>query len=679
MPWYDIYRSYDDDALTALANAGLLRRAAKDVEAGKVDWLEQGEQAGVIGADGQRVELDSQGLPQARCDCPAPGLCKHILGAVLWLRGQDTAAPAPAALPSALNEVLGLDLASLFKTAGRAAVRQAFAAESHGAVEIVEQPGGFTVSWPELGLSCRYLAGLGLAGMVSELPARDQAGLHLAAVLAVWRANGRVVPRPDWLEAEQPAVSDGRLDGDESALLDQVEAALTELLAQGLGHLGTVAAARLGALAVSVRGEGLPRLAAMLRNLAGTLTLLAKRDDRSDSRHALAMMARLYALCAALRAGAAEPARLGMLRGRLRRDYREGEALELLPLGAEWWETRGGARGLTLWCWDAAAGDLKSATLARPDGNDPGFYRHAAWNQLALWPGAGSAEHICQGSLRLESPRLADDQRLAVGGSSRAEVMAPWAADDPRLEQLGDHDWQVAVERLRQGVGLTGQPVEALLLRPQRWLPLRLDEVAQRLDWTVFDAAGQALTLTLRCEPTQRERLEGLSRRLDEATLDLRAVLVRVDRREAVTRLEPLALLHLEASQLRTISLDFDPAPHRRGRVAPTEGRILRLLEARRQPPLAQPGIAGRCLDPLLAQLEAWAELGRPLPGEFQRERLAECAQAARRAGLELPARLTDTLLARPDVAGLLRLYYVAQLAMTLEGLTVAEAAVEQD
>ena len=97
MAWYDGYRSYDDDTLATLANPGLLRRAAKDVEAGKIAWAEQGTEAGVVTADGQRVQLDARGPQQARCDCPAPGICKHILGAALWLRALEPAAPGSAA------------------------------------------------------------------------------------------------------------------------------------------------------------------------------------------------------------------------------------------------------------------------------------------------------------------------------------------------------------------------------------------------------------------------------------------------------------------------------------------------------------------------------------------------------------------------------------------------------
>lgn len=679
MAWYGIYRSYDDDALVALANAGLLRRAAKDVEAGKVEWLEQSADAGVIGADGQRVSLDAKGLPQARCDCPAPGMCKHILGAVLWLRGQgeaagpesDSAAPAVAA-PAPEEEILAFDLNALFKAVGRAGVRQAFT-PALLAPTIASQPNGLAFEWPELRLSCRYLCGLGLAGMVSELPARDRDGVHLAALLAVWRAAGRAVPMPEWLAAERIEVPDDRLGADELELLEQVEGALAELLGQGLGHVGDVAAVRLGALAISVRGEGLPRLAAMLRNLAGLLSLLVRRDDRSDSRGALSAMARLAALIAALRGATGDVGRLKTLRGRVRRDYLDGDTLELLPVGAEWWQTRGGARGLTLWCWDDEAAGLKAVTLARPDASDGAFDRHSAWGLGSLWPGAGSVETASKGALRLNTPRLADDFRLAAAGATQAEALPPWAVDDPRIDKLGEADWQNVIAVLRDGAGLAAQPVEALLLRPKSWLSPRFDEVGQRLDWAVFDVEERALILTVRCEPLWRERVASLMRRLADPALPLRAVLVRVNRFEAVPRLEPVALLLEAKGVLQPVSLDYDPAPYRY-KPSVIEGRILKILEARRQTvPTAPHGIAARCLDPLLAQLEAWAELGRPQPGQSQRERLAQCAAAASDAGLELPARLATALLARPDPLGLLRLYYVAQLAMALEGLQVAE------
>ena len=103
MTWTHAYRAYDDDTLATLANAGLLRRAAKDAEAGKVQWQRQGDTDGVVQADGQQVQLDARGPQNAQCDCPAPGLCKHILAAALWLRALPEGGPE-AAVPEAVPD-----------------------------------------------------------------------------------------------------------------------------------------------------------------------------------------------------------------------------------------------------------------------------------------------------------------------------------------------------------------------------------------------------------------------------------------------------------------------------------------------------------------------------------------------------------------------------------------------
>ena len=160
MAWLDTCRSCDDDTLTVLANAGLLRRAAKDVDAGKAAWIDQSASDGIVAVDGQRVQIDVRGPRHARCDCSAPGLCKHIHGATLWLRDHcasestttlpaidpgvpgnmdsgagtvsiDGAASRPSTDSDPLAEVLALSAAVLFKAAGAAAVRRAAATPLH--------------------------------------------------------------------------------------------------------------------------------------------------------------------------------------------------------------------------------------------------------------------------------------------------------------------------------------------------------------------------------------------------------------------------------------------------------------------------------------------------------------------------------------------------------------------
>ena len=86
-----IYLAYDDSALTTYANAGLLRRAQKDVVANKIELIEEGDSANnaeqiILNSDGQTVILPSTGLTNASCNCSSVSACKHILASVLYVQ-----------------------------------------------------------------------------------------------------------------------------------------------------------------------------------------------------------------------------------------------------------------------------------------------------------------------------------------------------------------------------------------------------------------------------------------------------------------------------------------------------------------------------------------------------------------------------------------------------------------
>ncbi|MDR6887573.1 MULTISPECIES: SWIM zinc finger family protein [Variovorax] len=680
MAWYDGYRAYDDDTLATLANPGLLRRAAKDVEAGKIAWAEQGAEGGVVAADGQRVQLDARGPQQARCDCPAPGICKHILGAALWLRAlepavsgsaagapsgdqEETKAP-PAADP--LAEILALDAAALFKAAGVAAVRRAASAAS-SVVEWRVQGGALVMDLTELGASCRWVAGAGYAGMVSEVLAAERKAVHLIAIAALRSAHGQPFA---WPESARPApVEDtARLGERERAFLLQVESMLEELLTGGLSHVSELTSARLLALNMSARGEGLPRLAALLRNLGGTVDLLVRRDHRAEERDAFALMARIHALCAALARAEGELA--VALRGRLKRDFDESAALDLLPLGAHWWQTRGGARGLTVAFWDLAGARVLQASLARPDGSDTAFTRSGAWSANALWSGAGAAQRVCEAALRLEQPRLAEDGRLALGGATRAQPLPAWAADDPRLKSIGCGNWSELGERLRGATGLVAEPFDAVLLRPSDTRPPVLDEALQRLDWLVQDDAGQWLRLGIPVGPEHRQRVDNLDR-LAARRAPVHAVLVRIERSAASTELMPIAVLSSNAKKvLQAVSLDFADEPARTTSLA---NRILRMLEARQQQrqaaPVGAPTLAARLLAPVAEVAETQAATGRMALTAAQRQRLHDALDRAGSVGLEVLSSALRTHLAAPAAVPLLRLGFLCQLLGELDGL----------
>ncbi|WP_043243308.1 SWIM zinc finger family protein [Pseudomonas solani] len=637
--WQQRYRSYDDAALEVLANAGLLRRATKDVEAGKLRWLENDDQGGLVEADGQQVRLDGSGVDAARCTCPANGCCKHILAAVIWLREQPADAAGEAATEEdadlALRDALAQDPQQLQKQAGKAATRKArqwlgelFEAQhqSHGR--------RLAIHLPTLACEVTYLAGGGFDGMLSETRESERKALHLAALALLFQAQGQPWA---WPADSEPAPADPlQLNAPEQELLVSVQQLLQELLRQGLSHASQASAVQLRMLNLSARTEGLPRLAAQLRTLGGQINRLANRDDHISEREALVQMAQVHALASALQRAGAE--HLPALRGRLRRDYQAGAQLDLLPLGAHWWTTPGGARGLTLAFWDLQAGDVLEASLARPDNSDPGFRREAVWAQQALWK--STPQQLCQAPLCLTAPRQADDGRLAAHGDSRSQAQPRWPAADARLAEIGIARWSLLREQLEDSAALSAEAPTSLLLRPARCQEAVLDEVRQVLCWTLEDDQGEAITLELPCTAERRERLDNLER-AQKARDDIRAVLVRPSLDGRRRTLEPLALLIADSGELRCLSLDFESVI--RGGLSLNRRlfeRIQRLLDRQRPVAAAQeaPGLAARLVEPALDVLESLASCGRQQLSRHQREVLQQQEVLASAAGVELLA-----------------------------------------
>ncbi|KAF1072124.1 MAG: hypothetical protein GAK45_00302 [Pseudomonas citronellolis] len=647
--WQNRYASYDDAALEQLANAGLLRRAGKDVEAGKLRWLEQDAEHGRIEADGQQVHLDAGGIAAAQCTCPASGCCKHILAAVLWLR-QAEAPSAGADDPElALREALANVPADLQKQAGKAATRRArqWCGEL-GPVQIENHGRRLAIGLPALGLAVSYLAGGGFDGMLNEGREAERKALNLAALALLFEAHNQPWEWAAHSQIESPG-DPQRLDGPQMQLLSDLQGLLDELLAQGLAHTSRASAVQLRLLNLGARTEGLPRLAAHLRTLGGQVNRLAERDDHLSERDVLLQMASVHALIQALQRADAE--HLPALRGRARRDYQAGSQLELLPLGAHWWTTPGGARGLTLAFWDLEQAQVREVSLARPDASDPRFQRDAVWSWNPLW--SSTPEQLCQAPLRLESPRLAEDGRLAVQGSSHAQALPRWADNDPRLAQLGFADWQQLQEHLQDSQALSAEAPTSLLLRPSRCHPLELDETRQVLGWTLEDSEGRALRLELPCTAERRERLDNLER-AQRASDDIRAVLVRPALEGQRQSLEPLALLAADSGELRCVSLDFHSLV--RGGLSLNRrlfGRIQRLLQSPRSSPLATPAssLGTRLAEPALDVLESLACSGRQQLSEHQRERLQHQRELAESAGVELLAERLRQLLDSPHIS----------------------------
>jgi len=547
--------AFDDAALATLANVGLVRRAHRDVEEGKVALRSAGEGRAAIEADGLLVELDTRGPRAASCACKAASVCRHRIAAVLYLRtladapaveadqgeagddgeAADASAPSPGnGHADSADIVLGLDPAGLERWAGKANWRAA--RELLGAVIEVEPAAhAIAVTFAELEEPVRILRGQGFDGIVSKAGKARAKAYHTAAVLAARSHFGAAVPELG--ETPEDAVDD-RIEID-TAFLDRVAASLSDVATLGFNLAPLPLEESLFELSVSSRADSLPRLAAMLRVIAAQVRLRRQRALAFDPDRMLELAATSFALVRALAGGDSD--RQAGLAGKVRRDFASAAPLHLVGCGGEHWRTDTGARGVTAWFVEPESGTWLSTTLARGAGQDPDFKPIDAWRVQPLW-NAEPLAVLAHARIDLAGAQRSADDRLSVPAGARATIAERDVRPDPAWPGVVRCWRDLRGAWLRQtGLGLEARDAAAacLIAPGETGLPY-FDDLAQQLVWPVRDAEGEWLALTLDQDESLATTIEALEANASRGWKGM--ILVRLRRVGGTLAVSPLTL-----------------------------------------------------------------------------------------------------------------------------------------
>ncbi len=563
--------AFDDAALAALASKGLLRRAQRDLDGGKVALAEEQDGRAVITADGETVTIGKDGPAAADCSCSAPGVCRHRLAAVLLLRG-DSEAEAGDAVPEAeeepakaadpLAEILALTRGEIAKWAGKATMRAAEELCDAATEPVIEAEGAALVIRLDADTAeIRFLAGQGLTGMISKAPRTKRKALHAAAILAVRHRHlaedevrDEAPPDADAPAAAMPA---------DPAFLDDVARCLADCVNAGFNQAPLVLEERLFALSVSSRADALPRLSAMLRTLAARVREKRERDFSLDLEAYLVLAAEAYALVEALRAeqdpsGNAE--RAEALRGQVRQEYRPVGDLTLYGMGARIWRTAAGASGVTGYFYAPAEGRWYSAGSARAHAHDSTYSPRRAYEQESLW-GAGPLDRISSGMLTVRDAAASADGRLSLSKDTKA-LAAPWTTREPDIADwsLAFDDWSALEAHLHDcfpiGLGRRWRGMQPVVLRPGSAAMPYFDEIAQETVWPVRDGRGAWIALTLAHEAGVRTAAGSFEQILRSKSPWAVAALALPERRRF--ELQPFALF-LTGAEAGCHNLGLDP------------------------------------------------------------------------------------------------------------------------
>lgn len=559
--------THDEAALSALASVGVVRRATRDLAAGKATVSARDETSATVDADGQDVFVDGGGPGAAKCDCPATGICRHVILAILVLResAAETGETVADAVPvrSALEDILALSEDDLRKFAGAdwdKAIRQASVSND---ATVTEDGANLSVQLPDADKPVMVLAGLGLQGAVFKGPKTTKRRVVTAAALVVRiKSGGQSL---DGLMTED--ASGETLTED---FLENARDAVVDLAGAVLGGGSTIAEERVFDLAISARAHAAPRLTALLRLLARQARRARAHHVAYDDARFLSEAATTCALTHALKLNPTAPA----LTGVLRRNYAERDDIEVTLVGAVQWSGESGARGARIHAVDAGTGTWYSAGQARGAGMDPSFTPGSVYN-APLW-GLATVDTLIGKTVRLKSPRISSDNQIAWDGATAVAASKNFI-DTLQASGVLHASWAAAradiATRMPGGLEWTGNSVP-VLIAPSSIGDIAFDDIGQIYHMIARDAAGAPLRLTVSAD--NLEDVEWLHR--NHGTLD--ALLCEATVADLSLRITPVTAFLHRAGDLKCVNLTFDPAHARfEGGAAALGGRIQSFLK----------------------------------------------------------------------------------------------------
>ncbi|MFZ2167008.1 MAG: hypothetical protein WAV45_16230, partial [Propionibacteriaceae bacterium] len=300
-----------------------------------------------------------------------------------------------------------------------------------------------------------------------------------------------------------------------------------------------------------------------------------------------------------------------------------------------------GARGLTWYAWDEAAGQVETATTGRAAGADPSFGLN--WNGPMLW-GASPAQ-LCSGPATLTGAERRDDGTLSA--TSRTTVTStPWTSFD--AEALAAKVNQASAGAAQVAFGRPEHRLRMILPRTSFGLgTVELDEVTQQFVWPVVDSSGHRHRLALDATPTHA--------RLFTWLIEQRKVVAIVALDD-----EPIAVFLPEAKSIRLVSLSASSIRLPDGK-ASWQRRLLKLDTQRRATaPLREPNALQRLFATIGDVVLALAATGQPQLTSRQRDTLIRCQRECADLGLTTLATALAPLVGEaPPPATLLALRFL--------------------
>ncbi len=120
----------DEAYLTGMSNKGIYKRACKDIDGAQAD-VQYTENGAEVTLCGETCKITVP-LWESSCSCPSRSVCRHIIGAILWLKGhlsEEDKEETDEERPEKQPETIGQELTDALRSITPSAIKRALGKE----------------------------------------------------------------------------------------------------------------------------------------------------------------------------------------------------------------------------------------------------------------------------------------------------------------------------------------------------------------------------------------------------------------------------------------------------------------------------------------------------------------------------------------------------------------------
>lgn len=503
-----------DDALVALANRGLVRRAAKDLDQKSTFRVEETQTALLVHGNGWIVTMPPEGPHAATDDTSATGVTRQILAATMYLRDHwletlepDTAqgeSESPESvspeIQAAAERLIEASIDELVKWSGKTPLLEAAATfAAQGEAQISYAP-HLSIEFSQPGIRVVLMTdepATTLKRLLDQFkttgPKAEHSRWVLLAVLALKHSAGKSTT----VENLEGATLTEAVREDRLRIARRTQLLLTAVAASGIAHPSTRIVERFRTASVAAEAARFPRLARLLNSIAVDAQLQIDRSAAADPARMRQRMVTAFALAEAT--ARPEHAERIDLFGRPRTQYHPAGDLELAGIGAYGWRTASGFEGVTALFWDQKNARFLTASSTRGEGQDISFSLPLAYQSGLGWSGGTSIENLCRSQIVLTQAKTNMEGRLSLSEATR---MTLGELTDPNTIDFGERivrSWAdlfpITQRSLPMGLRSPDPRASYLVLKPADWGERWFDELNQAFVWEVYDTSGDSLQI----------------------------------------------------------------------------------------------------------------------------------------------------------------------------------------